>query len=228
MSDLLKVKVGGNSYLCKFEYQEPLPEHLVLVEYFNKRAGASLSSGTINDYHFDSTCPLNIDGGAPYSKNNEYSELKYASIDDIIHTGTFTIEFFMRVDTLTNVVQSSPTAIVQNTGDAWICAICPMSNNSNYVMLWQNDTRVDKGVNDSRNWHHYEMSVSNGTAMYFIDGTSIGTYNISSNLSSSWFVILNLRQLRCITRIAQVAVWDVCRHQANFSVSYEPIAYNRY
>jgi len=84
---------------------------------------------------------------------------------------------------------------------------------------------VDKSVNDSRNWHHYEISVNNGTALYFIDGTLIDTYNISSTLPNSWFVIRDLLQLRCLYRISQVAVWDVCKHQSNFNVSYEPIAY---
>ena len=203
----------------------PLPDHLILCEYFDKRVGAPLTSGTINSFGYDNTCPLNIAGGAPYSGSEDFIDLRYNSIDSLVQAGTFTIEYFLKVDQLTSVEQSSPSAFVKNTGDRWIAAMAPVSNNSNLLNVWHNDSSTVHSANNSTKWHHYEISVNNKRAYYFLDGIYKTDYDITSGLIAAWFIIHSQMNQRCKFRVSQVAVWDICKHTSSFTVDYEPIAY---
>lgn len=205
-----------------------LPPGLVIVEYFNKSFGESKTSGTINNFYFDNTCPLLINGGAPVAENYDLISLDWNTdkIKDIAESGEFTIDYFAKNLTFTGQNASAPMPGFVDNGDYWQCLKAMYCNGDNRSWDWINDSsNIDTMVLDSSSWNNYVICAHENKVRFFVNGFFRIEYNITNR--RAWFRIYGNYASRNKIAFAQVALYDYALHpnQANFSVDYNPIFY---
>ena len=199
----------------------PLPDNLVFVNYFSKNFGETPTTGNVLNWSKDLTCPLNVSGGAPIVANNEITSIEYNTplVNQISLSRKFTFEFFGRMKT--EGTQNAPfCGMFQSSGNYWQNVISLLG--SQKYNLWINDNfNVENIYSNYYNWKHFELSANGTQYFFFINGYLLKSGNFSA--VGSWFRIFERLGDRSILEIAQVALWDICLHESNFNVDYEPI-----
>jgi hypothetical protein len=208
-----------------------LPQGLVLLEYFNKRYGAEKVSQLDFNVTYDDTCPLNIPGGAPtWYNGSEYLD-KLVSYEpsitnQVCNSGNFTIELFCKLVDATSYGNTAPTAgFRKDSNDAWHAVFAPVNTGSTSVSLWILDSAHSISSISTYNWNHYAISSDNGMIRGFINGTKV--YEQSHSIASDYsgFKIWGRKSNRAALSMSQVALWNYCKYDSDFTVDTNPIYY---
>ena len=177
---------------------------------------------------------LNGPGESPFTNTSELwtlsndsigTDLKYFEnmANTAIQSGTFSIEYFGKVTALGSSPNTSALAGLVNVNNYWASVIAPHSNAGTTLAVWHNDTQHNfLSQSDTRAWHHYEISVDNGSAYYFYDGNLLAMYD-SLDTSNTFFTVYGKMSGRATMQIAQLAIWNTCKHTSNFSVNHKLI-----
>lgn len=199
-------------------------KHLITLDYFGITYFENRSAGGLNGLTSINTSPINNSNNLYCLQNDNTSGISYGGTraSQAVNDGNFTIEYFSKV-LLGSEDNTSAIFGLGKTGNYWASLIAPKTNNSSVVAIWHNDVQYDySGIDDTRNWHHYEIDVDNKKAYYFIDGNLLAAFD-SLDVDNALLQVYPYQNNRAKMQITQLAIWDYCKHKENFVVNNEPI-----
>ena len=202
------------------------PSDLITLDYFSLCIGEHRTSGSISSLDGPVESPFtNTSELWTLSNNRVGTDLTYLEnrANTAIQSGTFSIEYFGKVTALGSSPNTSALAGLVNVNNYWASVIAPHTNAETTLAVWHNDTQYNfLSQSDTRAWHHYEISVDNGSAYYFYDGNLLANYD-SLDTSNTFFTVYGKMSSRATMQIAQLAIWNTCKHTSNFSVNHKLI-----
>lgn len=210
-----------------YKFAEQVSRNIVVVEYFNKLVGMKPTAKNAVEYNYiiDSTCPLNIPGGAPVLINGKSVERWWNNdhINNLYNGGEFTISFYAKSMSQEDQGKGQRGPLfIRRTEDYWNTAFSFNSSGRNNCVL--NNSASYFSQNHTV-WRKYEIAAKNKTVRFFVDG--VLKHKGTLNADSVQFSISSLYQGRPLIYFAEVALLNNCLHDsdANFTPDYEPIAY---